>query len=255
MKFIHTLTLVAALTFAGCQDSLNDANSVAGDLEASSAANEKAYGGGDAVYQVRVRNVTKGQPFTPPLAVTHSAAADLFSVGDKASVGIMEIAENGNLDPLLAALTDNPEIGDLVVAVDGDVPPLLAGEEVTFEITSTPGKRHFSFAAMLICTNDGFTGVDSQLLPRQVGEEIALGINGYDAGTELNTEDFADIVPPCQGLVGISSDDAGTGMSNPALAENGSIAHHPGVEGGDDLVPAVHGWNDPVAKVHIRRIR
>ena len=255
MKTIHTLTLVAALTFAGCQDSLNDANSVAGDLEAASAANEKAYGSGDAVYQVRVRNVTKAQAFTPPLAVTHSAAANLFTVGEAASFGIKEIAENGNLDPLVSALSGSPEIGDLVVAVNGDVPPLLAGEEVTFEITSTPGKRYFSFASMLICTNDGITGVDSQLLPRRVGEEVSLGIRGYDAGTEINTEDFADIVPPCQALGGISSDDAGTGMSNPALAENGVITHHPNVMGGNDLVPAVHGWDDPVAKVRIRRIR
>ena len=44
--------------------------------------------------------------------------------------------------------------------------------------------------------------------------------NGYDAGTELNTEDFADIVPPCQGLIGVSSEDGGTGMSDPSLAED-----------------------------------
>ena len=72
---------------------------------------------------------------------------------------------------------------------------------------------------------------------------------------KINTEDFADIVPPCQGLVGISSDDEGTGVSNPALAENSVIKLHPNVQGGDDLVPAVHGWSEPVGKVRIRRIR
>ena len=31
-----------------------------------------------------------------------------------------------------------------------------------------------------------------------------LDVNAYDAGTEMNTEDFADMVPPCQGLIGVS---------------------------------------------------
>ena len=72
----------------------------------------------------------------------------------------------------------------------------------------------------------------------------------YDAGTEINTEDFADIVPPCQGLIGIASDDAGTGMSNPDLAEGGLVAHHSGVQGGRDLT-ATHMWEGSVASVTV----
>ncbi len=255
MKTLYALTLVTALVLAGCQDGLNDVNADLDGPEAAGAMNEAAYGHGTAVYEVTILNRSEGQPLTPPLAVTHSSAADLFEVGEKASVGIMEIAENGNLEPLIAALTDSPEIGDLVVAVAGDVPPVLPGQEITFQITSTPGKRYFSFASMLICTNDGFTGVDSKPLPRRVGDVVGMQLFGYDAGTELNTEDFVDIVPPCQGLVGISSDDEGTGMSNPALAENGYIRHHPNVMGGNDLVEDVHGWHDPIAKIRIRRIK
>jgi hypothetical protein len=103
----------------------------------------------------------------------------------------------------------------------------------------------------LICTNDGFTGLDRVRLPKK-GSKVVFA-QGYDAGTEINTEDFADIVPPCQGLIGVSSDDPGTGMTDPALAEGGVIMHHAGVMGGEDLVPAVHGWdvNAPVAKVTI----
>jgi hypothetical protein len=77
----------------------------------------------------------------------------------------------------------------------------------------------------------------------------------FDARTEVNTEDFADIVPPCQGLIGVSSDDPGTGMSNPMLAEDGIIIPHAGVNGGDDLSPVVHGWSDPVTKIEIERVR
>lgn len=233
----------------GCSDALTDADSDS-SLEAPSSTYENV-----AEYEVAVRNISSGQPFTPPLTVTHNAYADLYTVGSTASFGIKEIAENGNLDPLVNALSNNPNIGDLVVAVAGNPPPVMPGQTVKFRITAPEGNDYLSFASMLICTNDGFTGLDAVKLPKYVGQEAGYGLRGYDAGTEINTEDFADIVPPCQGLVGISSDDAGTGASNPALAENGVITVHSNVQGGDDLVPGVHGWNDPVGKVRIRRIR
>jgi hypothetical protein len=65
----------------------------------------------------------------------------------------------------------------------------------------------------------GFTGVDALNLPDRVGRTKVAETAGYDAHTERNTEDFADIVPPCQGLIGVSSGEPGTGQSNPALAE------------------------------------
>jgi hypothetical protein len=107
---------------------------------------------------------------------------------------------------------------------------------------------------MLICTNDGFTGVSSLRLPHHVGQTFVVRSAGYDAGTEVNTEDFADMVPPCQALVGVSSGEAGTGTSNPALAEGGVIHHHAGIAGIADLVPAVHGWHDPVVEIAVERV-
>ena len=55
------------------------------------------------------------------------------------------------------------------------------------------------------------------------------------------------------GLIGVGSDDAGTGESNPALAEGGVIFHHAGVAGGNDLV-AIHDWDGPVASVTVERV-
>jgi len=48
----------------------------------------------------------------------------------------------------------------------------------------------------------------------------------------------------------------GTGASNPALAEGGVTHHHPGIRGGSDLVPEVHGWDvdEPVAEITVQRI-
>jgi len=129
-------------------------------------------------------------------------------------------------------------------------------DSVTFEISGEPGAHRLSWVSMLICTNDGFTGLDSLKLPGHVGDEVTAATAGYDAGTEINTEDLADIVPPCQALVGVSSSEPGTGTSNPALAEGGVVHHHEGIEGGSDLVPEVHGWdvNAPVAEVTVERI-
>ena len=56
-----------------------------------------------------------------------------------------------------------------------------------------------------------------------VGAERTYYGVAWDAGTEINTEDFADLVPPCQALNGVSSDDEGTGASNPALEETGMM--------------------------------
>lgn len=211
-------------------------------------------------YEVTVTNLTEGQPLTPPLLATHSRLTDVFTVGQPASFGIKEIAENGNLQPLIDALHNDPLVLDVVTAGAPLVPDGTPGGEmfddsVTLTIEARPFYRFLSFASMLVCTNDGFTGLDAVELPFHVGESITVYGNGYDAGTEINTEDFADIVPPCQGLIGVTSDDAGTGMSNPALAQGGVIEHHPGIQGGADLVPEIHGWDDPVVEVTITRVR
>jgi hypothetical protein len=249
MKSLLSLSLGVILLVAGCSEALTEAE---GDAAPNAAAEMHE---STAEFEVVIRNVTRGQPFTPPLVATHNEQADLFSVGEAASFGLKEIAENGNLDPLIGALTSDVNVSDVVVAVAGDPPPVMPGSEVRFTMTAGHGSKYISFASMLICTNDGFTGIDAAMLPRNVGEYEHFNLNAYDAGTEVNTEDFVDIVPPCQALVGISSDDPGTGESNPDLAENGTIMMHDGIEGGVDLVPEVHGWRNPVARVRVRRMR
>jgi Spondin_N len=212
-----------------------------------------------ATYEVTITNLTEGQPLTPPVVATHRAATSVFTVGQPASFELKEIAENGNLAPMIAALASDKHVADSSAASAPLVPAGLPGsamfgDSVTLTVTASEGAKFLSFASMLICTNDGFTGVDSLRLPTHVGDGVTVRSAGYDAGTERNTEDFADIVPPCQGLVGVSSGEPGTGTSNPTLAEGGVIHHHPGIIGGADLVPGVHGWTDPVAEIAVERV-
>lgn len=218
---------------------------------------ELARSEGGQTYKVTIINLTAGQPFTPPVLVTHTRRTSIFTVGEPASEQIQAIAENGNSAPLLAALDNDVQVHQVVSGMEPLVPANDPGDTgfgyaSTFEITAHGRARFLSFASMLVCTNDGFTGLDSVRLPHR---RTTVYASGYDARTEINTEDFADIVPPCQGLIGVSSDDAGTGASNPLLAEDGIIIPHAGIFGGFDLIPEVHAWSDPVAKIVIERVR
>ncbi len=208
----------------------------------------------ERTYKVTITNLTiSGQWFTPPVVATHNKNVQLFAPRSPASFELKEIAENGNLTPLVEALSVNPGVYDLVVAVAGDPPPLMPQGSVTFEITAANGAKFLSFVSMLICTNDGFTGVNSLRLPKHIGQTARARSIAFDAGTEINTEDFADIVPPCPALSGVPSMDPGSGMSDPALAEGGVIRRHAGISGIADLIPAIHDWNNPVVQIEVTR--
>lgn len=208
-------------------------------------------------YKVTITNLTSGQPFTPPILTTHNRRTKVFAITEDASEGIQALAENGNGEPLVAALNNDVNVHDVVTGsaplVPGSNPGATGFESSeTFVVTARGNARFLSIASMLICTNDGFTGINSVRLPSRKKTVYAVA---YDASTEQNTEDFADIVPPCQGLIGISSDDPGVGASNPMLAEDGFVIPHSGIHGGFDLQPVVHDWADPVAKIVIERMR
>jgi hypothetical protein len=209
-------------------------------------------------FEVTFTDLTSGQPLTPAVAATHRGENEMFRVGRSASFGLKEIAENGNNAPMLNMLASDRDVSDVVEAPGGPLVPAgspgdaMFGQSTSFSIETAHGARSFSLAAMLVCTNDGFTGVNSLRLPRKVGDSVTVETAGYDAGTEANTEEFADIVPPCQELIGVTGE-PGTGQSDPALAQNDVIRHHGGITGRRDLVPDVHGWdvNAPVARITV----
>ncbi len=217
-------------------------------------------------YKVTITNLTRSQPMTPPLVATHPGSGYLFAVGAAASPGLQQIAENGNLNRMQFRLQNDRVANrntDYTIAISSAAPPgplvpsnLPAGAafpaSTTFAITARPGDS-LSFAAMLICTNDGFTGVDGLELPREMGGVVSIDTIAYDAGTELDTERFADLVPPCQALSGVSGA-PGTTTSNPALAEHGVVHPHEGIQGGHDLDPAKFGWKEPVARITVERV-
>lgn len=205
-----------------------------------------------STYEVTITNLTSGQPFTPPFVATHQRSIDFFDVGSPAINAIQEIAENGNLGPALGVASSSSKVFESK-AVAGEVPPIVPGASRTFSISAEPGSRNLTWVSMLICSNDGFTGLDSLRLPQHVGDSATHFTNGYDAGTEINTEAWADLVPPCAQITGFG-DQGGSGTTTSDLAEGGVISMHPGIAGDANLVPGVHGWTGPVARVEVTRV-
>jgi hypothetical protein len=194
-------------------------------------------------YEVTVENLTGGQPLTPTIFASHARWQGIFDEGHAASNGVQQLAENGGVPVLAAELESVGGFG--TVAVVGSE-AIMPGSSVTVEVVVDDRYRRASLAGMLVCTNDGFGGVDALRLPRWVGEATVAYGAAYDAGTEMNTEAYVDLVTPCDGSGGATA-------SNPALAENGVVHGHGGIIGGADLSPDIHGWEGAVMKVTVER--
>ena len=210
-----------------------------------------------ATYRVTLTNLTHGQPLSPPVAATHRPSLHIFRVGGFASAELEAIAEAGNEVLMFNALNAAERVTQ---AVDVGRPLTPHGrvvgsftDTVTFEIQARPGDR-FSLATMLICTNDGFTGVNGVRLPRHGASHYYL--NGYDAGTEQNTELSRDIVDPCSALgpAPLNGDPNGNEDAAVDSTPQRRIRHHPNIQGNGDLTHELHGWYDPVAVLVIERV-
>lgn len=197
-----------------------------------------------ATYEITITNLTSGQPITPAVIAAHQGRHDLFRKGTEASNGLQQLAENGGVGVLAAEVAANPSIS--ASAVVGGA-PLAPGASASVSLDVVGRADRFSLASMLVCTNDGFGGIDGRRLPKTIGSERSYHARAYDAGTEMNTELFADLVPPCDG-----DPETGTDMSNSALAEGGTVGRHPGIANVGDLTDA-HAWSGPVVQVTIER--
>jgi len=194
-------------------------------------------------YEVTFTNVTENQILTPPVWATHWPNGSIFNAGTPASPELQEIAENGNLAPLAEALEHQRGIKASGIGGGADG-PLFPGDVRHFEIQ---GRGNLiSTASMVVCTNDNFTGIHSLKLPNK-GKSVKIYVYAWDAGTEDNTNNLVDFVPPCSGKT------TGTGMSNPDLASNGIIAPSEGVSG--EASGFEFDSNAPVAVFEITRTK
>ncbi len=209
---------IIALAAAGCGGEAMKGEGM--DLKKTSMA-------GVPTYRVTITNLTKGQIFSPPLFVTGSPDAHLWQVGQPASPAVEQVAEAGVAGNLAEMVRDAAT--DVVAGAE----PVKPGETKTIVISGKAGDA-LSCIAMLVRTNDGFTGLDA--VPLKAG---SFDVQAYDAGTEVNTEKRSDVPgPPFLGT--------GHVPTNPPEP----IHVHPGIQGTGDLT-ADMGWTGPVAHIEI----
>jgi hypothetical protein len=189
-------------------------------------------------YEVTITNITKGQSFTPTLLVTHKSDISLFTTGEMALDELATLAESGNTAPLQNLLDGLP---GMVADTNTSAGLLFPGDSVTMAISSSGSFDRVSFAAMLIPTNDTFVALNSLELPKEMAE---VTVPAYDAGSELNDELCANIPGP----------DCGD-MDNSGGTGEGYVYIGNGIRGIGDLDEAEYDWNNPVARVVVRRIR
>lgn len=209
------LVVAASLVLAGCSDDDDDDGAVAGAGAGAAVA--------DGTFTFTFTNTSETQPMTPPVVVAHTSVENgglsLFPLGTAATNEVVEIAENGNNTPMVDLLTAAPasSVSDFAVAfTDPEAPgPLLPGASATVTLTPSDASQVMSVISMIVCTNDGFSAIDSEPFPTTIA---SLTAPIYDAGSELNTLDVNYWVPPCNAGV---SDNLGD-------AEAGTIAAHPG---------------------------
>lgn len=132
---------------------------------------------------LQLTNLTHGSHFTPLMVSAHTADQHIFSLGESASLSLQAMAEGGDISGLVSDLSAvNADI------IENPAGGLTApGQTLSFDMSTQDANTNLSLSAMILPSNDGFTGVDSLAIPTQPGT-YTYYLNAYDAGTEANDE-------------------------------------------------------------------
>ncbi|MEH2533614.1 Ca2+-binding RTX toxin-like protein [Bradyrhizobium sp. AZCC 1588] len=223
--------------------------------------------------RVTIKNTSEsgGTFLTPAWLGFHDGSFDLFNVGEAASPGLEQLAEDGAATILGTELVAADADGQGLV-VPGAAGP-IATQETTSAILDVDGVSNpfASFGSMIIPSNDAFIGTDEALRlfdaqGRFLGETTITfaGTDAYDAGTEVNTEldaAFINQTAPNTGL-----DESGVVHLHPGF--NGSLGNPVGEgdqmilggvnEAGEFIDPVAADFTRPgaqLAEVHINTVR
>jgi hypothetical protein len=176
-----------------------------------------------------------GVVLTPVWAGFHDGSFDTFEVGSAASAGLESIAEDGAVGTLsaefnaVAGRVDMNTEGGIAIASPTGPGPIQPGETESryFDLATDGSNDFFSFASMVLISNDYFAGnndgIDiSSVLAGGGPVTVQVGVPGerrlYDAGTEEN--DFATSAANGAPFFGL-----GGGQTGPdqGADENGSV--------------------------------
>ncbi|MBB6430003.1 spondin domain-containing protein [Algisphaera agarilytica] len=178
---------------------------------------------------IKVEVINEGNSdffLTPVWFGFHNGQFDFFNSGEAASASLEAIAEDGIVDGLVADFTAAPGVpGDIQGVVSnpagfGGAPVIDPGETATGFVTpiNPSAYQYFSFASMIIPSNDTFIGNDNPFAyqvftdsdeindPSGVFTIQIFGSDLYDAGTEVND----GLGAAFSAAAGVSTDENGT---------------------------------------------
>ncbi len=214
---------------------------------------------------IEVENLspTGGFFLTPLWYGLHDGSFDLFDIGGTASNALEQLAEEGNTAPLEGEFAGPGRVQGVITgpagfgSVSGQPPLIDTGETATgMQAVMDPASyRYFSFASMVIPSNDAFIGNDSGTayeLFDAAGNfngplviEI-LGSDIWDSGTEVNDTMGAAFST----IGGTATDENGTVQMHPGLANFEGTGTPVGLIGAG-LAP---GPTTPVARITITQV-
>ncbi len=215
--------------------------------------------------KITVENLSPSSGFflTPVWYGLHSGDFDLFDIGGNASSAIEAIAEEGDVSGLQSDFSAPGRLQGVITGPAGfgsmaPQPPLIDTGEVATVIQTTMNPsayRYFSFASMVIPSNDAF-----------IGNENPMAYEVFDSAGNFNGDLTID-------LFGADIWDAGTEVNNTVGAafstlggvgttEGGTIQVHPGLtnfEGtgtpvGNIGIGTAPSLTTPLARITITRV-
>ena len=182
-----------------------------------------------------------GHFLTPVWVGFHNGTFDIYDNGSPAGAGLERLAEDGDNSVLANEfLGSGAGITESTIASRGPIPPLAPGQRVAMRFNldgSDLNNRYFSYATMIIPSNDAFVANADPMAHPVFAEDgtfvgadfFILGAQSRDAGTEVNDE-----IPANTAFFGQAAADTG-------VEENGVITVHPGL-----LAPGSGGILDDV---------
>ncbi len=178
---------------------------------AIASASILATGAHAEVLSISIENTMGGDSFffTPFWISASNGGFDVYNTGQAAAdfPGITQLAENGNTAPLsdafaasAAGAAGGVQATVTASAFDGDAPVFSPGESTTFnlDVGDASVNRYFSFASMVIPSNDLFVGNDDAFAYELFNNDgvfigpLVIEIYGRDVndnGSEVNSAD------------------------------------------------------------------
>jgi len=202
-----------------------------------------------ATFEVTVTNLTNAQPLSPVAMVAHDGGFRVFDVGARATEGLEVLAEGGDNSQFLSEAEMNAGVLGTEAGTDPVGPGASDTLSITLEETALAGLS-FSFATMLVNTNDAFSGLNTLSVgDMAAGDSLVRTGIAYDAGTEADNEAAGTIPGPAVGGEGFNAlrdDDADR------------VTMHAGVVSSEDgllgsMLSSQARFDNPVMEVRVTR--